>query len=140
MIIQTGGRRLGETGNYGALEAYVSLPSLEERIQSQLRIGRESSLPAVPPEHITFPALLEALERNDSFVREMFLETASYLGVGLANMINTLLPEYVIVGGALVNADPLVYETAVNVARKIYLTPQAIILYSLPVFLEKKAL
>lgn len=81
-------------------------------------MGRESSLPAVPPEHITFSTLLEALQRKDTFVREMFLETASYLGVGLANMINTVHPEYVIVGGALINADPIVYETAVNVARK----------------------
>lgn len=118
MIIKTGGRRLGDKGNYGALEAYVSLPSLEERVQSQLRIGRESSLPSVAPEHITFSTLLEALERKDTFVREMFLETASYLGIGLANMINTVLPQYVIVGGALINADPVVYETAVNVARK----------------------
>ncbi|WP_150275822.1 ROK family protein [Paenibacillus tepidiphilus] len=124
IIIQSGGRRLGFKGNYGALEAYVSLPSLEERVQSQLRMGRESSLSALPPEHVHFPALVEALAQQDALVREIFLETASYLGIGLANIINTVHPEYIIVDGALVNADPIVYQTAVQIARKnIYQYP-----------------
>lgn len=125
MIIQTGGRRLRDKGNYGALEAYVSIPSLEERVQSQLKIGRESILSAIPPEQVTFNSLVHALEEKDPLVKELFIETASYLGVGLANLINTVHPEYVILGGALINADPLVYDTAIQVARKnVYRSPQ----------------
>ncbi|UQZ33617.1 sugar kinase [Paenibacillus sp. PK3_47] len=125
MIIQTGGQRLRGKGNYGSLETYVSIPSLEERAQSQLKIGRESLLSAVPPERVTFPALVQALEENDPLVKELFIETATYLGVGLANMINTVHPEYVILGGALMNANPLVYDTAIQVARKnIYTYPR----------------
>lgn len=125
MIIQTGGQRLRDKGNYGSLEAYVSIPSLEERVQSQLKIGRESILSAIPPEHVTFSALVQALEAKDPLVKELFIETATYLGVGLANMINTVHPEYIILGGALINADPLVYDTAIQVARKnIYSYPR----------------
>jgi len=125
MIIQTGGKRLRDKGNYGALEAYVSVPSLEERVSAQLKIGRESVLSGLPPEQIHFAALAEALEQNDALVKELFTETASYLGIGLANLINTVHPEYVILGGALVNAHPLVYETAIQIARKnIYHYPE----------------
>lgn len=124
IIIQAGGRRLNEKGNFGVLEAYVSLPSLEERVQSQLKIGRESSLSAIPPECVNFSSLTQALQQNDAFVRELFLETASYLGVGLSNIINTVHPEYIVLGGALIHADPIVYQTAIQVARKnIYRYP-----------------
>ncbi|MBD8836906.1 ROK family protein [Paenibacillus sp. CFBP 13594] len=125
MIIQTGGPRLSDKGNYGSLEAYVSVPSLEERVQSHLKIGRESSLSIIPPECVNFPSLVNALKQEDALVRELFIETASYLGVGLANLINTVHPEYVIMGGALINADPIVYHTAIQVARKnIYHYPK----------------
>ncbi|WP_151734973.1 ROK family protein ['Paenibacillus yunnanensis' Narsing Rao et al. 2020] len=125
LIIQTGGPRLRDKGNYGSLEAYVSVPSLEERVQSQLKIGRVSLLSEIPPESVTFPLLVHALEQQDPLVRELFLETASYLGVGLANLINTVHPETVILGGALIGADPLLYETAVQVAcRNIYRHPE----------------
>lgn len=118
MIIQLGGRKLKDKGNYGSLEAYVSVPSLVERVQSQLKIGRDSTLSGFPPESINFTSLVIALKQNDTLVREVFLETASYLGVGLANLINTVHPEYVIISGAIVNADSVVYDTAIQVARK----------------------
>ncbi|WP_042203147.1 ROK family protein [Paenibacillus camerounensis] len=118
MIIRTEGPRLRDKGNYGALEAYVSIPSLEERIRSQLAGGRSSLLSGLAPERLTFPALAEALAQGDILVKEQFTETAHYLGIGLANLINTFHPEYVILGGPLVNADPLVFTTAVEVAKK----------------------
>ncbi|WP_149096526.1 ROK family protein [Paenibacillus terrae] len=137
MIIQTGGRRLRDKGNYGSLEAYVSVPSLEERAQSQLKIGRESSLSNIAPECVTFSSLVKALEQKDPLVRELFTETASYLGIGIANLINTVHPEYVILGGALINADPIVYDTATQIAKKnIYHYPHYNPIFSTGVYGE----
>lgn len=118
MIIRTEGPRLRDKGNYGALEAYVSVPSLEERVLSKLSLGHSSLLSALAPERVNFSVLVDALSQGDPLVKEQFTETARYLGIGLANLINTFHPEYVILGGPLVNADPLVFHTAVEVAKK----------------------
>lgn len=118
MIIQTNGPRLHGKGNYGALEAFVSVPSLEERVRTQLKIGRSSVLAEIPAERVNFATLTEALVQGDTLVKEQFAETAAYLGIGLANLINALHPECVILGGPLVGAHQLVFETSVEVAKK----------------------
>jgi predicted NBD/HSP70 family sugar kinase len=124
MIIQTDGPRLGDEGNYGALEALVSIPALEKRIRSQIKLGRTSSLSNIPPEDIQFDALRKAFHQNDAFVKEQFLQTAAYLGIGIANLINILHPEAVILGGPLINMDNSIYETVIQVAKSnIYYSP-----------------
>lgn len=118
MIIQANGPRLRDKGNYGALEAFVSVPALVERVRTQLKIGRGSLLSGISPDQVNFATLVEALKQDDSLVKEQFSETAAYLGIGLANLINALHPEYVILGGPLVSAHPLVFETALEIAKK----------------------
>ncbi|MGM0883850.1 MAG: ROK family protein [Bacillota bacterium] len=125
MIIQTDGPRLGDEGNYGALEAMVSIPALEKKIRSQLTLGRSSTLIALPAEDIRFDALQDAFAKGDSFVTEQFMQTATYLGIGIANLINILHPEAVILGGPLVNVDKKIYDTVIEVARSnTYYSPQ----------------
>lgn len=118
MIIQANGPRMRENGNYGALEAFVSVPALEDRVRTQLKIGRESLLSGMPPEQVNFPTLVDALNLGDTLVKEQFAETAAYLGIGLSNLINALHPEYVILGGPLVTAHPVVFDTALEIAKK----------------------
>ncbi|MEK3734371.1 MULTISPECIES: ROK family protein [Paenibacillus] len=118
MIIQANGPRLRDNSNYGALEAFVSVPALEERIRTQLKIGRKSVLSGISPDHVNFATLVDALDQDDPLVKEQFTETAAYLGIGLANLINALHPEYVILGGPLVGAHPLVLDTALEIAKK----------------------
>lgn len=125
MIIQTDGPRLGDEGNYGALEAMVSIPALEKKIRSQLTSGKSSTLIALHPEDIRFDALQDAFAKGDSFVTEQFMQTATYLGIGIANLINILHPEAVILGGPLVNVDKKIYDTVIEVARSnTYYSPQ----------------
>ncbi|WP_068786268.1 ROK family protein [Paenibacillus phocaensis] len=118
MIIQANGPRLRDKGNYGALEAFVSVPALEERVRTQLKIGRSSLLSGISPDQVNFATLIDALKQDDPLVKEQFSETAAYLGIGLANLINALHPEYVILGGPLVGAHPLVFDTALEIAKK----------------------
>ncbi|WP_059053983.1 ROK family protein [Paenibacillus senegalimassiliensis] len=118
MIIQANGPRLRESGNYGALEAFVSVPALEDRVRTQLKIGRESLLSGMPPEQVNFTTLVDVLNQGDALVKEQFTETAAYLGIGLSNLINALHPEYVILGGPLVTAHPVVFDTVLEIAKK----------------------
>lgn len=127
MIIQAGGSRLHEYGNYGALESFVSVEAIVRKAQAQAKLGR-TELPeryGVAPEKIGYDVLLKALANEDPFVKELFAESAAYLGIGLANMINLFHPEHIILGGALVNSHELFFRTAVEVAQKnTYWFPQ----------------
>ncbi|MEC2345081.1 MULTISPECIES: ROK family protein [Paenibacillus] len=118
MIIQMNGPKLRNKGNSGALEAFVSVPALEDRVRAELKSGRSSVLSSLAPEQINFATLVDALSQDDPLVKEQFQETAVCLGTGLANLINALHPEYVVLGGPLINAHPLVFDTAVEVAKQ----------------------
>ncbi|GGA27979.1 ROK family protein [Paenibacillus physcomitrellae] len=132
MIIQTDGPRLHDTGNYGALEAFASVQALEKqvRVQQKLGAGRLAEL-GFPeeglqqPDKIHFDLLVQALHQGYPVIRDLFEQSAAYLGVGLANLINILHPEIVILGGALISAHSSYYDKAIAVARdKIYYVAQ----------------
>lgn len=120
MIIQADGSRLNQSGNYGALEAYASIESLEKQARSQAKMGRFPfvHLKEVPPERIGFDLLKQAHEADDPYAQELFKQSATYLGVGLANIINMFHPDQIILGGALINSSSMYYETVIDVALK----------------------
>lgn len=122
MIIQTDGPRLHEGSNFGALEAFVSVQALEKLAQSQAKMGRNELadlFPGLQPEQIRYDLLLQALKQNHPYTVGLFQQSASCFGIGLANMINMLHPEMIILGGALVNADQRFYQIAIDIARKM---------------------
>ncbi|WP_224724359.1 ROK family protein [Paenibacillus vietnamensis] len=121
MIIQTDGPRLHDYGNYGALEAYVSVQALEKKARSDAKLGRGDLLqinPASTVDGISYDTLLQALSKGSGYAEELFVESARYFGIGLANLINVFHPEKIILGGALVNSCEPFYQTAIEIARK----------------------
>ncbi|MCL9660909.1 ROK family transcriptional regulator [Paenibacillus hunanensis] len=121
MIIQTDGPRLHGTGNYGALEAFASVQAVEQQVRARSKMNREhwggGSL-AIKPEAINFATIVQALESGNEYVREIFAQSAAYLGIGLANLINVLHPEQIILGGVMISAGDLFYNTAISVAEQ----------------------
>jgi predicted NBD/HSP70 family sugar kinase len=135
MIIQTNGIPYrSSAGNYGALESYASLYSIEREVRSALKQGRSTYLSqlARDPESITYLQIQEALEKNDPLVVEIVTEAATYFGIGLANLLNILHPEKVILGGPLLAAGgDLFFQTATSVAvRKSYYYPTYQVVFS----------
>lgn len=117
MVIQSDGPRLGPEGNYGSLENYATIHALEQQARAKIKQGRESRiLQALEPDNIQFPQLLQALKEGDPLVAELFAQSAAYFGIGLANVINILHPEKVILGGPLLNADPMFFDISTKVA------------------------
>lgn len=126
MIIQSDGVPHREGGNYGCLESYVSVYAVVRMAQSMLKQGRKSVMNemGVKPEQIGFSELLAALQQDDPLAREIFEQTAVYFGIGLANLLNILHPEKVILGGPLVTSHPLFFDVAVETAlKKTYYYP-----------------
>lgn len=134
MIIQTDGvSHRDKSGNYGALESYASLYAIEKAARSALKMGRSTVLShfVEDPEHVTYMHVLEALKKNDPLVVEIITEAATYFGIGLANLLNILHPEKVILGGPLIAGGELFFQTATQAAiRKTYYYPVYQVVFS----------
>jgi glucokinase len=90
-------------GGQGQLEAYASAPAVVRRATELLEEGAESSIRARidSGEELTPRMLFEEAEKDDGFAAEVIAEAAKYLGVGIVNVVHTVDPGAVIIGGAM---------------------------------------
>ncbi len=111
--IDLNGRRCS-CGNYGCLEAYASGASIALRAVEGLRAGSQSVLTELADgniNQISAALIYEALQLGDEYAREIMLETAKFLGIGIANLINILNPDVVVVVGGVVGAGDYLFGT-----------------------------
>lgn len=106
MTIEFTGRKC-KCGNYGCLEAYCSGPNIAARAREGLEAGYESVLTELVDgqlDRITAATVYEAVVLNDPYANEVMAETAKILGAGLANIINILNPEAIVIAGGVTRA------------------------------------
>lgn len=94
-IIHLGGRTC-RCGHDGCLEAYVGAPGILQTIRehdasSPWLIGRD--------QRSSIAALATAAQQHDPLAQTVLAETALYLGVGLANLVNLFNLQLLIIGG-----------------------------------------
>jgi len=88
-------------GSRGCLEVFASATAI-------VRMAREAS-PRYPDsalqknENWTAETIFEAGQQGDDLALEIFRRMGVYLGIGLANLINILNPEMIVIGGGVVN-------------------------------------
>lgn len=123
MTIDLTGRRCN-CGNYGCLEAYASGPAIAARAVEGLERGAESVLLELVDgrlERITAATVYEAVLRGDEFATEVMRETATFLGAGVANIINILNPGAVVIAGGVTRAgDHLFVPLRAEVRRRAF--------------------
>ncbi|MED5019844.1 ROK family protein [Paenibacillus chibensis] len=134
MIIQADGLPYRTAqGNFGALDTYASVHAIEREVNSRLRIGRSSALRQIvrPGEAAKFSDIMQALKQMDPLVTEVVTQAATYFGIGLANLLNILNPEKVVLGGPLMTENNLFFYTATQTAiRKTYHYPKYQVIFS----------
>jgi len=69
-------------------------------------------------DRITPKEMAEAAEAGDAAVREAIVRAAGYLGIGVANVVTTLHPELIVLGGGVAAVGPLLFETVRETVRK----------------------
>jgi glucokinase len=123
MTIDSTGRKC-KCGNYGCLEAYASGPAIALRAVEGIEAGAESLLPALVDgrfENITAATVYEAVILGDPYANEVMRETAKLLGAGIANIINVLNPEMVVISGGVTRAgDHLFVPLRAEVRRRAF--------------------
>jgi len=95
--------RLCECGQPGHLDAYASATAIVQRAQEALDAGRESSLSKRLAQcHTpTFPLIAQEAEAGDPLSLEIVANAARHLGVGVVNLMNTIDPNGILLGGAM---------------------------------------
>lgn len=123
ITIETNGRRCG-CGNDGCLEAYASGPAIARRAIEMIEAGAESVIPSLVGgalARVSAQTVYEAAGSGDPLALEVVQDTAKYLGVGVANMINILNPEVVVICGGVTQAgDRLFTPLRREVARRAF--------------------
>jgi len=103
MIIQMDGGERSPHGIHGALELYASAKALVSRCQEQLDAGAKTLLTErlQAGEKLTPKLIAAAAEEGDQLADELIMDTARYLAIGTINMMHTINPEMVVLGGAM---------------------------------------
>lgn len=100
-------------GNYGCLEAYASGPAIALRAREALERDEVSSLRRMVDGHlatITAQTVYEAANRGDALALEVVRDTAKFLGTGIANLLNVLNPDVVVITGGVTRAGDRLFE------------------------------
>lgn len=84
-------------GNRGCLEMYVSSAAIIARAERQCGVTGTMTLSASAP--ITVDSLGIAARAGDRAAQNVIAETARYLGIAVANLVNILNPEAVVLSG-----------------------------------------
>ncbi len=95
-------------GNKGCLEAYCSSKHIIRRVKEKLKDKMTPVFKDVLKSNIdnlSIKKLFAALKRGDDVAIEVIAETASYLGIGLAGIVNLLNPEIVVIGGGITDGS-----------------------------------
>jgi glucokinase len=123
MTIDSTGRKC-KCGNYGCLEAYASGPAIALRAVEGIESGAESLLPALVDgrlEDVTAATVYEAVVLGDPYANEVMRETAKFLGAGVANILNILNPDMVVISGGVTRAgDHLFVPLRAEIRRRAF--------------------
>jgi predicted NBD/HSP70 family sugar kinase len=69
-------------------------------------------------DQITWDEICETVKAGDKTALNVINEAAFYLSAGLVNIINTINPEAVVIGGAAINTCGILYDFAVSLAKE----------------------
>jgi glucokinase len=121
--IDSEGRRC-KCGNYGCLEAYASGPNIALRACEEINAGAESRLAKYVDgdlTRITAQTVYQAAHDGDELAMDVVDDTAKFLGIGIANLLNIFNPEVVVVcGGVTLAGETLFAPLRREVARRAF--------------------
>ncbi|MCX7720443.1 MAG: ROK family transcriptional regulator [Dictyoglomus thermophilum] len=109
-VIERNGKKC-KCGSYGCLETYVSTQVLYERVYDgiQRNAYTKVNIENKSKDEI-LDEIIEAGRNGDRFVLNIFEEMGTYLGLGIANLINLFNPEVIIIAGGLSKAGDLLLD------------------------------
>jgi glucokinase len=103
MIIKIGGP-VCKCGKRGCFESMASGTAIGRLAQKRLRRGEESIMARLANDKVgdvTAQIVAAAARKGDPLAKAVIEEAAGYLGIGLANLVNLMNPQMIIIGGGV---------------------------------------
>jgi len=120
MTIDTNGVRCG-CGNIGCLETLASGTAITREAVAHVARGEASSLTDIVAgrlEDITAEKVAVAAKGGDPLALGIINKAATYLGMGMVNLVNIFNPEMIVVGGGVAKMGDLLLNPARGVVRE----------------------
>jgi glucokinase len=123
MVLEVGGPKC-KCGNNGCFEALSSRTAIFRRILDAVKDGQKTILTEMlgpKLQDLRSGDLRKAIRKGDKFVDRVVEEAAEYTGIAVANLMNILNPEVVVLGGGVIEAlqdemMAIIVETAMDYA------------------------
>ncbi len=106
MVLDINGPKCG-CGNKGCFEALASRTAIFQQIKAGIKDGQKTILTDMLGDDLSdlrSGDLRKAIRRGDKFVDRIVEGAAEYIGIGVANLVNVLNPEVVVLGGGVMEA------------------------------------
>ncbi|HOX02880.1 MAG TPA: ROK family protein [Candidatus Paceibacterota bacterium] len=106
MVLEVEGPKCN-CGNRGCLEALASRTAIFRRVQTAVKEGQKTVLTSMLGDDLADMRsgdLRKAIRQGDRFVERVIEEAAEYTGIAVANLINLLNPEVIVLGGGVIAA------------------------------------
>ena len=107
-------------GDHGCLESLASGRSIARRAKEAALELKPAERPswAAEVDEITAAMVAQEAAGGELLASRVWLESMTYLGIGVANIINIFNPEMVILGGGVTKAGDLLFEPVRRVAME----------------------
>jgi N-acetylglucosamine repressor len=107
-------------GNRGCLETLVSEPAIVHLAEGLVAQDRDSILAGHlhSEQGTTIERIFGAARAGDLATQAMLEERACYMGIALANLVNILNPDLIVLGGILAQGEDLLLPTVEKVMRQ----------------------
>ena len=106
-------------GNTGCLETVASAPSIVRRARERLNRDSTSSLSRLGlAKDFTADDVAHEANEGDDFALMMIERTGKYIGTGVANVINLLNIERIVLGGGVMDAGQLILNPIIQEVKR----------------------
>jgi glucokinase len=106
MVIQVGGPKCN-CGSRGCFEALASRTAIFRKLTEAVADGKKTILTeSLGPDlkDLRSGDLRKAIKKGDKLVEQIVEEAAEYTGIAVANLINLMNPQVVVLGGGVIDA------------------------------------
>ncbi len=126
-------------GRKGCVEAYVGTKGIKRQVEEKLKTGRSSSLSKIDPKKLMPVDISQAADAGDELAIEVLHDTGVYLGHGIADAVNLLNLERVVVGGGVAQAGERILGPARETMKTVCLRVPAKVVELVPAELGNDA-
>ncbi len=110
-------------GSSGCLERYVSAPSIAQRVEERISLNPSSALQIITDRPITAQDVTAAAMLGDKMASVIIGDVGRYLGLAIANLINFLDVEMIVLGGGVIEAGDVLLRPTIEEVKRRALAP-----------------